>query len=603
MAIALVFTLMAAILFVELRGIQVNYTERVLDLLPQENVVTKAEACAGLTIDTCLIWDSSDDTSIDAMKDFPVILADMKVGYESVDLEKEALPDFDKYSVVIVLLSDLAPMGQGVDALSDWVYHGGNALFALTLPQSPYTDSTNNMLGIRSDGNLTRVDDIYLFDGFMLGGGKAYHITDGYDSARTVQLFSDKTQVYAAEGSAQGVPLIWESTFGRGKCVVDNFGICDKAVRGFYAASLSLLKEVYVYPVINGSTFYLDDFPSQIPGGANEYITRDYNTSVRDFYLNIWWPDMMNIADRYNIKYTGLAIESYDNMVDGNTGPAADKNTFIQLGNMLLRMGGELGYHGYNHQPLVLGNRSYEGVYDYKTWVSNEAMTKAFKVLADFCEALFPNVEFAVYVPPSNLLSQEGKQMLLEKFPQIRTFSGIYMTDGVLDFALVQEFDVDKNGIVEQPRIISGCVIDDYMTVAALSELNMHLVNNHFTHPDDALDPERGADLGWETLTKRFESYLSWLYASAPGLRNMTGTELSAAVQRFVAVTPHMQQQDDRMTLSMDHFYDNAQFLIRFNEKQPDQIQGGTLKHMTGDLYLLEAMEETVTITYKQEKT
>ena len=51
----------------------------------------------------------------------------------------------------------------------------------------------------------------------------------------------------------------------------------------------------------------------------------------------------------------------------------------------------------------------------------------------------------------------------------------------------MQEFEVAKDGIVEQPRIISGAIIDDYMKMAALSELNMHFVNSHFIHPDDLL--------------------------------------------------------------------------------------------------------------------
>ena len=153
--------------------------------------------------------------------------------------------------------------------------------------------------------------------------------------------------------------------------------------------------------------------------------------------------------------------------------------------------------------------------------------------------------------------------------------------------------------MVDQPRIISGCDIDDFMTMGAFSELNMHYVNNHFTHPDDSLDPERGAELGWKELKNRFDSYLSWLYTSAPNLRNFTGTEFSAAVQRFAAVTPEMQVQDHEMVLSIDNFYDDAQFFVRFNEKEPGTVTGGKLTRLTGDLYLLEADRETVTVRLK----
>ena len=43
-----------------------------------------------------------------------------------------------------------------------------------------------------------------------------------------------------------------------------------------------------------------------------------------------------------------------------------------------------------------------------------------------------------------------------------------------------RSFEAAEDGIVEQPRIISGAVIDDYMELAAVSELNMHFVNTQF---------------------------------------------------------------------------------------------------------------------------
>jgi hypothetical protein len=191
--------------------------------------------------------------------------------------------------------------------------------------------------------------------------------------------------------------------------------------------------------------------------------------------------------------------------------------------------------------------------------------------------------------------------MLLSCFDEITTLSGIYLPDDVLDFCLLQEYTVDENGIVDQPRIISGCDIDDFMTMGAFSELNMHYVNNHFTHPDDALDPDRGAELGWRELRVRFDAFLSWLYQSAPELRNFTGSEFSAAVQRYAAVAPSVRMQEDQMVLSIQNFYDDAQFLVRFNTKEPGKVTGGKLTHLTGSLYLLQADQETVTVSLRQE--
>lgn len=311
---------------------------------------------------------------------------------------------------------------------------------------------------------------------------------------------------------------------------------------------------------------------------------------------------MMNFSDKYGIKYTGLAIESYDDDVDGTTDAQPDMGTFLNFGNMLLRKGGEIGYHGYNHQPLCLENIDYKGMFTYKTWKSELAMKIAFDHLVDLCDTLFPDTELCLYVPPSNFLSAEGRAFLLENYPQIKTISGIYFDDALyteMGVICLQEFDVDKSGVVDQPRVISGFILDEFQSIAAVSELNLHFINSHFTHPDDALDEERGADLGWEEMKNRFNNYLSWLYTSAPGLRNMTGTETSAAVQRYVAVAPHTEVYEDNVKIIIDNFYDEAQLLVRFNEKTPDKVSGGTLTHLTGGLYLLSATEAVVDITLK----
>ncbi len=602
LVIAVIYAVIAAILLIELSGVKFNFTQKKLDLLAKEDIVTKTVAYNSQKQDTLLLYSTKDEASEDAFEQFEVILSDMKMGAKKVNLAKKPIPDFKNYSLIIVLFADLSPVGEKIIDICNWVKNdGGNVYFPLTIEKNAYSVAIENRLGIESSNEYSYVGNIYINDGFMVGGGKAFAVSDAYDSARTVQLNPKNTTVYAHIDNQNGVPLIWEASYGKGKFVVNNFGMCDKAYRGFFAASLSLFGEVGMYPVINGSTFYLDDFPSQIPEGNSEYITRDFGTTIRDFYINIWWPDMMNLSDKYGIKYTGLAIECYDDAIDGTTDAQADTGTFLNFGNMLLRKGGELGYHGYNHQPLCLGNKDYKGIFDYKTWKDRASMVKAFEHLTDLCDELFPDVNMSVYVPPSNLLSDEGRQMLIDEFEQIRTLSGIYLPDDVLDFSLLQEYEVDENGIVDQPRIISGCDLNDFMTLAALSELNMHFVNNHFTHPDDALDPDRGAETGWKELFRRFDSFLNWLYSSAPGLRNFTGTEFSAAVQRFSAVSYKSEISQNEMTISIDNFHDDAQFMVRFNQKTPDTVSGGNITHLTGNLYLLEADNDTVTVSFKQE--
>ena len=314
--------------------------------------------------------------------------------------------------------------------------------------------------------------------------------------------------------------------------------------------------------------------------------------SLKDFSCRSW-PDMLDMAEEHGVKYTGVIIDNYEDDVSGDVVEQEDVQRFQYFGNMLLHQGGELGYHGYNHQPLSLSNVDYANILPYKTWESYDAMKKAMTELIRFGKEMFPGTELSVYVPPSNVLSDEGREMIVKEFPEIRTIASNYF---VGDMAYTQEFEAAEDGIVEQPRIISGAVIDDYMELAAISELNMHFVNTHFMHPDDLLDEDRGARLGWKKLKKRLDEYMDWLYTSAPCLRNLTASELSGAIQRYGALVIDKDISDQELNLKLDNFYDEAYIMIRMNEGTPGNIEGGELTHITGNLYLLRAKEKSVKI-------
>ena len=587
------FLMMAVILFAERAGIHYQEKKRQISYIDRDRIITEKEVVSSLKKSCLVLMDSSQEESIQAWTQFRQIFMDMRVGTEVVDLQKQTLPELEPYETVTVLLKSLEPLKENVLDICSWVKEGGSVLFALTLQKETYVSMIEQKLGIISSGyQNAEVSSIYFEKDFLIGGGRSYMITDPFDSAWEVQL-DETARVYARIGDENGMPLIWERNYGKGKFVIDNFGLTEKAVRGFYAASYSLLTDAGVYPVINGSVFYLDDFPSPVPGGDGTYVRRDYNTSIAEFYSNVWWPDMMTLAAKHGVKYTGVIIENYEDDTDGEITEQTDVQRFQYFGNMILHQGGELGYHGYNHQPLSLSNVDYGTVLPYKTWTSLDAMEKAVDELIRFGKKMFPATELSVYVPPSNVLSEEGRKLLEEKFPEIRSIASNYFSG---EFAYVQEFETAEDGIVEQPRIISGAVIDDYMQMAALSELNMHFVNSHFMHPDDLLDEDRGAALGWEKLKKRLDEYMTWLNESAEELRNLTGSELAGAVQRYGALTVDKEITEKEIRLHLGHLYDEAYLMVRINEGKPGDVTGGELVNITGNLYLLRAEESEVVI-------
>ena len=593
-----VFLLMAAMLFAERSGIRTRLQRPGRSYLSGETTLTAAQVMEELPVTCLLVCNSEDASSLDAAEQFPQILTDMKVGFAQVDLAEEPLPALEGYRTVVVTLSNLSALGENVLALADWVEQGGRALFASALQKTSGSMLLEQKLGIlSSDYGYSQVDNVRLNEDFMIGGGKTYAVTDGFDSAWTVEL-SERAEVFAVTDSDRPTPLVWRTACGEGTFVVVNLGFCEKSTRGFYAAAYSLLEPVCVWPVLDGATFYLDDFPSPVPGGDGVYLRRDYGTTVSEFYANIWWPDMLALAERYGFTYTGAVIENYGDDTLSEPERQLDVSRFQYFGNMLLRAGGEIGYHGYNHQPLCTGTTDYRGELPYPTWPDEAAMAAAMKELTEFVGSQFPEGEHSVYVPPSNVLSAEGRRLLGQQFPGIRTIASTYFMDGL---AYGQEFGVAEDGIVEQPRFTSGAVLDDYMKMTALSELNMHFVNNHFMHPDDLLDEDRGAALGWEELKRRLTEYMDWLYTAAPCIRRLTGSELSGAVQRYAMLAPRATRTGQTLTVELGHFVDEASLLVRLNEGRPAGVEGGELIPLTGTLYLLRAEQPAVTITLEND--
>ena len=546
---------------------------------------------------TLFIYEEEDPLSLKAKELMEPVLSQMKEPYDSVSVDELTPNMIYGCSKAIVGISHYELLGDSHAAFKSWVKDGGNLMILYAPDKTGSFESLYDIMGIKASGNNTFVEGIHFTGDYMIGGtSRDYFIDDVYESSREVAL-KDDCKVYLVSTGENRLPLIWRHEYGKGSVVFDNFGIMEKAYRGIHCAAYSMMGDYCVYPVINGATFFIDDFPSPVPEGDAEYITRDYNMSIADFYSQVWWNDVYDMAYKHGIHYTGVIIENYNNQVKGTFKRTQDTARFLLYGNMLLRSGGEIGIHGYNHMPLVLENFDYQDMYDgYIQWPSSSNMKYSITEVFNFTKDLFPDEELKVYVPPSNVLSAEGREVL--GTTSIRSIASVYLP---ADLAYAQEFDISgDDGIINTPRIISGYMIDDYMSFAAMSELNFHLVSTHFQHPDDVLDEDRGAALGWEKLKSGLNDYMDWLYGVAPDIRNLTGSELAAAVQRYDLVKVRRDYNGNRLRLTLDNFENESWMILRINtDRKIDSTQGGEICSLANGVYLVRCDDENVDIYFK----
>ena len=593
------FMAIALVLLVESLGVHYGATRFDITYLDRDKAIPAADAIAGEKATNLLVIDSSQEGVSDAESMLDRVLLDMKVPTVTVDLAQgDEIPTLKQYQTMVIAMPNLDPLDEHVLQIMQWVKKGGGVMFAMTPEKTGYLDVIGPQIGIESSAyKYVVTEGITPSKDFMLGGGQTYMFSDPFKSSLSVAL-NDRAQVEAVSSNGR-TPLVWRSSVESGTAVMCNIGIYVKMVRGFYASAFSLLSSAMAYPVINSAAFYLDDFPSPVPSGNGKYIKRDYNMSISEFYSQVWWPDLVRLAERYGIRFTGVMIENYGDDTKDDPIRQTDNTQFEYYGGLLLRQNGEIGYHGYNHQPLVLPNTDYGNEYTYVQWPNRKAIVDSLNELIAFQKTVLPAATSSVYVPPSNILSSEGRQIIGEDMPQIRAIASMaFPPDSSLEY--VQEFGVAADGVVEAPRIVSGSMVNNsYMRLAAVSELNMHYVSTHFMHPDDLLDEDRGAKEGWETYRKGLEDYLDWLEQSAPSIRMQTGTECAAAVQRFSGLTVSMATSDDSWDLHLGNLIDQGWLMFRANSGTPGRVRGGSLTKLTGNLYLLKATSATVHIKRK----
>ncbi|MGE5703077.1 MAG: DUF2194 domain-containing protein, partial [Clostridia bacterium] len=230
-------------------------------------------------------------------------------------------------------------------------------------------------------------------------------------------------------------------------------------------------------------------------------------------------------------------------------------------GRDLLKLGGELGIHGYNHQSLVLDQAQVDEL-GYNAWPNQESMKAALKEVTTFIKQSYPKYSVKVYVPPSNVLSEEGRQALKSELPEIKMIASLY-AESANNKEYTQEFSVAPDGMLEMPRITSGYAdteITDWYIANAMTSIG---VFSHFVHPDDILDSGRSKDKTWPVLSKEYRKMMGKVYQNYPWLRSLTASGAGEKLREYVKAEVYLEHKDNRIFGYINNFSQDMYFVLR----------------------------------------
>jgi len=390
---------------------------------------------------------------------------------------------------------------------------------------------------------------------------------------------------------------MWKREYGAGSFIVYNGDKLHlKNSRGLIAGAVSLMQPDFLYPIFNSKIFFIDDFPAPIAKGNNPNIYREYGLNLPTFFQEIWWPDMLKVARLYNVKYTAAVIQSYNDEVSPPFHNPVDQewHQLVSYGREVIKSGGEIAIHGYNHQSLQ-NNKDTADYLGYQIWDDQGNMEESIKEVNQYLKSAFPSFTPMSYVPPSNVLGREdGREALKKAWPELSVIASLYDTD-FEDRAYVQEFELSKDGIIEMPRVTSGYFETPYLRWLEANTITSVGVFSHFLHPDDLLDDDRGQAKTWGNLYQDFSDYLERLQRTYPWLRDNTSTEAGFDMVNVLQTNVRVTKDSNRIKGEVDQYKQPLYYVLRTERKIAVQ-ENCTVQKIDENVYLVTVKGSTFSI-------
>jgi hypothetical protein len=368
--------------------------------------------------------------------------------------------------------------------------------------------------------------------------------------------FSKKIKVLASSVNNSDYPIVLENKVGKGKVMLINSQKSfEKRDRGFLFAMILGGLEGIPYPIANTSTIFLDDFPCPLFDIKKEPIATEMNLTAKEFVKDIWWPDMLKIANQFNISYSVLITFDYKNKVeppfsfnqwDGNKMKFDNKMVSISewFAKDASKKGHELAFHGYNHSELIKS-----------VWKNQDFIALALKSAEKKWElSNFGNLPVS-YVPPSNYIDKMGINKLKTSMPYLKYLCSSF--NGNLSEGEDREFDFDpyNKNFFDYPRITYGYYLSNSQKYSQESAYLYTGIWTHFVHPDDVYqisthkdgtqgdyDSRNSLNLGWyktkgknNGMFPEFVKYLKGVTTRFPQIRFLNAGEAANIVMDWRA--------------------------------------------------------------------
>lgn len=514
-----------------------------------------------------------------------------------------ATPDISKYDYFIFATDDFLGFKKIIfENIKEKISSQGGTIFILANTKyNPF----NKISGINKTNNFSDDEHGVNFKEKIFPGIDSFSPGNTMISSSVLNVELDEKVNILAETN-NNLPLIWENDFGNGKIIYTNSNFFEaNIVRGVMNQIISYGSDWYINPILNSKLIHIDDFPSPVPRHENEIIRKSYGMDTGDFFNKIWWKDMVALAERRNLIYSGFIIIDYNNNVHSSDMKEIPKITLLDLDKRareLLLNQGELGIHGYNHDPLVFeGDTDFKAL-NYVPWENDSDIAAGLKNVSFTVEELLgKNVKLYSYVPPSNILKNRGKEILLKSFPNLKTISSLFYGDEEKG-AFITEIGKDDEfpSIYTMPRFSSGFFYDKDDLWGIFNAIAIYGYMSHFVHPDDIISDDRGFGKDWSQLYKEFEAMILEVEKRFPYFEPSTNSGLTQKYINMEDIKIYSEKDNNTLKIGIDNFRKPFSALVRIRNNNIKSISSGEYRlvnrYKNNNIYLIKFMNQDTII-------
>ncbi len=537
-----------------------------------------------------IIYDENDIYSIATRDVMTRMIKIAKTPYSVCDIKSMGSIDDDCH--VILTVNDWQYFEEEINVLFKAVKNGASLITTAVSSYDEIFKANSDKLGIKAFGSKVQNQGIVVKDDIMLGciNGDTLDATIT-DDINIIQVEESARVYIESEGS---VPIYYTVNYGEGKIGVYNgSSINERNFEGIILGMLGSLNGDFIYPIINAGVVFIDDWPGPFKGDYDT-IYDQYGMSFEEFLKYVWWPDIVSFMKKYGIVYTGQYINNYEGVIKEEFDVDSSKldTTMFYYGQQLIKNGCEIGLHGYNHQPLWFSKYTSEELLSYKFWQSKEDALQGLKYAIECFKSAFPEYKLNCYVPPSNVIDEEGIEVVKEALGTPVIISGLYVGD---DPETPQyEFEY-KDGVIYFPRISAASVLNDREKTIMASAMSEYGVVSYFIHPDDVIDKDRNQGLDWGGLRSEIESIYEFAKERYPYLEYMTVTEAANNLLDWQNASYNLSYSTNAITITRNDTADSLSYILRTEKKVIDG-DGYTYETAGKDSYYIKVNAKTVKI-------